>query len=121
MHRKNKQYTNPFLKAKEPFVVQGSSALPKLQNAIALHQQGQLGQAKAIYLQLLQIDSRNADVLHLLGVIAIQTGQYIAAVEMIDRAIEVNPNAAIYYSNRGSALQELKQLDAAIASYDKAI
>ena len=102
-------------------VAQGSSALPNLQNAIALHQQGQIGQAEAIYLQLLQIDSRNADALHLLGVIAIQTGHYVGAVGMIDKAIEVNPNAAIYYSNRGNALQELKQFDAAVTSYDKAI
>ena len=121
MHRKNKQFTNPLLKVKVPLVAQGSSALPNLQNAIALHQQGQIGQAEAIYLQLLQIDSRNADVLHLLGVIAIQTGQYIGAVEMIDKAIEINPNAAIYYSNRGNVLEKLKQLEAAVASYDKAI
>ena len=96
MHRKNKQFTTPLLKVKVPLVAQGSPALPNLQNAIALHQQGQIGQAEAIYLQLLQIDSRNADVLNLLGVIAIQTGQYIGAVEMIDKAIEINPNAAIY-------------------------
>jgi predicted O-linked N-acetylglucosamine transferase (SPINDLY family) len=121
MHRKNKQFTNPLLKVKVPLVAQGSSALPNLQNAIALHQQGQIGQAEAIYLQLLQIDSRNADVLHLLGVIAIQTGQYIGAVEMIDKAIEINPNAAIYFSNRGNVLEKLKQLEAAVASYDKAI
>ena len=121
MHRKNKQVTNPFLKVKVPLVDQGSSAPLNLQNAIALHQQGQIGQAEAIYLQLLQIDSRNADVLHLLGVIAIQTGQYIRAVGMIDKAIEINPNAAIYYSNRGNVMEKLKQLEAAVASYEKAI
>ena len=121
MPRKIKQYTNPFLKAKEPLVAQRSSPLPNLQNAIALHQQGNLGQAESIYLQLLEIDPRNADALHLLGVITNQTGNHKGAVDMIGLAIEINSNVASYYSNLGVALKELQQLDAAVASYDKAI
>jgi tetratricopeptide (TPR) repeat protein len=121
MPRKIKQYTNPFLKAKEPLVAQGPSALSNLQSAIALHQQGNLDQAESIYLQLLEIDPRSADVLHLLGVIAYQTRHYQSAVDLIGQAIEINPNIASYYSNLGVALKELKQFDAAVASYDKAI
>ena len=121
MPRKIKQYTNPFLKAKGLFVAQGSSVLPNLQSAIALHQKGQLGQAESIYQQLLGIDPTNADALHLLGVIALQTGHHKNAVDNIGKAIEINPNVASYYSNLGVALKELKQLDAAVASYDKAI
>jgi predicted O-linked N-acetylglucosamine transferase (SPINDLY family) len=121
MPQKIKHYTNPFLKTKGPLIPQGSSALPNLQNAIALHQQGQLGQAEAIYLQLLQIQPKNADALHLLGVIAYQTGHHQRAVDIIGLAIGINPNAAIYYSNRGNAFKELKQLDAVVSSCDKAI
>ena len=40
---------------------------------------------------------------------------------MIDTAIKIQPNNAAFYTNHGNALQELKQLDAAVASYDKAI
>jgi tetratricopeptide (TPR) repeat protein len=121
MPRKIKQYTNPFTKAKGLLVAQGSSVLPNLQSAIALHQKGQLGQAQAIYVQLLEIDPRNADALHLLGVIAHQTGNHQAAVASFDKAIALKPSFAEAYSNRGNALQELKQFDAAVASYDKAI
>ena len=121
MPRKIKQYTNPFLKAKEPLDTPASQKLPNLENAVALHQKGQLGQAEAIYRQLLGIDPTNADALHLLGVIAHQTGNYKSAVDMISHAIQINPHAVIYYSNFGNALQELKELDAAVASYDKAI
>ena len=121
MPRKIKQYTNPFIKAKVPLVAQGSSVLPNLENAVALHQKGQLGQAEAIYRQLLGIDPANAEALHLLGVIAHQTGNHKSAVDMISHAIEINPHVAIYYLNLSNALQELKQLDAAIASCDKAI
>jgi predicted O-linked N-acetylglucosamine transferase (SPINDLY family) len=121
MPRKIKQYTNPFLKAKDPLLASGSYVLPNLQSAIALHQQGMLGHAEARYRQLLEIEPRNADVLHLLGVIAYQTGRHQSSVDLIDQAIEINSNVASYHYNRGNALIELKQLDAAVASYDKAI
>jgi len=121
MPRKIKQYTNPFLKAKEPLATPTSQKLPNLENAVALHQKGQLSQAEAIYRQLLGIDPANPDALHLLGVIAYQTGNHQAAVDMIGQAIEIKPAYAEAYSNRGNALQELNQLDAALASFDKAI
>ena len=110
MPRKIKQYTNPFLKAKGPLTAPAAQALPSIQVAIALHQQGQLGKAQAQYKQLLEIDPRNADVLHLLGVIAYQTGNHPVAVELISRATEISPNVASYYSNLGIALKELKQV-----------
>ena len=121
MTRKYKQYTNPFLKVKEPLVAPLGSKLPNIREAIALHQQGQLGQAEAKYQQLLEIDPRNADALHLLGVIAHQTGHHQSAVDMICQAIELKPDYAEAYSNLGLALKELKQLDNALASFEKAI
>ena len=121
MPRKIKQYTNPFLKAKAPLVASDASSLPNLKSAIELHQLGQLGQAEAMYLQLLEIEPKNADALHLLGVIASENGNHQVAVDLISQAIEIIPNVASYYSNRGISLQDLKQLEAALASYDKAI
>ena len=121
MPRKIKQYTNPFLKAKEPLATPTSQKLPNLQNAIALHQQGQLGQAESIYRQLLEIDPTNADALHLLGVIAHQTGNHQIAVDLISQAIEINHTDESFYLNLGNALKSLTNFDAAVASYDKAI
>ncbi|MFM9992485.1 MAG: tetratricopeptide repeat protein [Burkholderiaceae bacterium] len=121
MPRKIKQYKNPFLSAKVPLVVPVASAFPNFQDAISLHQQGQLGQAEAIYRQLLEIDPTNADALHLLGVIAHQTSNHKSAVDMISHAIRINPQVSTYYSNLGNALQELKQFDAAVDSFNKAI
>jgi len=121
MVKKSRQYTNPFLKAKEPKLGSIAPAIPSLQDALALHQQGRLDQAELIYRQLLENEPTNADALHLLGVIAHQTGHHIVATEMIGRAIEINPNAPSYYSNRALSLHALKQLDAAVSSYDRAI
>ena len=121
MPRKIKQYTNPFLKANAQLVSTVSSVFPTLKDAIALHQQGQLEQAKGIYVRLLEIDPKNADALHLLGVIAHQSGNHQVAVDLIGQAIEINSSVATYHSNRGNALKRLQHLDAAVANYDKAI
>jgi tetratricopeptide (TPR) repeat protein len=93
----------------------------KLQQAMALHRHGKLVEAQAIYLDILKFQPRHFDCLHLLGVIASQTNNHKSAVDLISKAIEVFPNSAAPYSNRGNALMELKQFDAAVASYDKAI
>jgi protein O-GlcNAc transferase len=93
----------------------------KLQQAIALHQQGMLSDAKKIYEDILKQRPYHFDALHFLGVIAYQTKNLHQAEELIGKAIKVNPNDAATYSNRGIALQDLKRLDEALASYDKAI
>ena len=121
MPRKIKQYTNPFLKSRRLTVASESSVLPNLQSALSLHQQCQFDQAEAIYRQILTISPENSDALHLLGVIAHQNGNHQGAVDMIGQAIEINPNVASYYFNRGIALKDLKQYVAAVASWDKAI
>lgn len=92
-----------------------------IQFAITLHQQGLLEKAKAIYLKLIELDPKNADALHLLGVISHQNGNHQKAIDLFNQAIDLKPDLAAAYSNKGVALYELKQFRAAIASYDKAI
>ena len=93
----------------------------KLQQALALHQAGQLAQANTIYQDILKVEPRNFDCLNLSGVIAIQTGEFEAGVKLLDRAIAVNPGVASAYNNRGYALRELKRLQEALASFDDAL
>ncbi len=53
--------------------------------------------------------------------IACQNRAYERAVQLISKAISINPNVAQAYYNRGIVLQELKRFEEAVASYDKAI
>lgn len=121
MTPKVKRYTSPFIKAKVSLRASSFSLASNLEEAIALHKQGKLDQAELIYLQLSEVQPKNAAVLHLLGIVAHQTARYQKAVDIIGEAIEINPNVASYYSNLGNALKVLKQFDGAVASYDKAI
>jgi predicted O-linked N-acetylglucosamine transferase (SPINDLY family) len=93
----------------------------RLRQALAFHQSGQLAPAQAIYEEILTVEPRHFDALHLLGVIAAQSKYPAQAVTLFDRAIGIDPDNAAAHCNRGTALQELGQWDAALASYDQAI
>ncbi|NJL60333.1 MAG: tetratricopeptide repeat protein [Desulfobacteraceae bacterium] len=71
------------------------------------HQLGQLDKAKAIYLKLLEKDPNHAEALHLLGLIAHQSGNHSQAVRMISQAIRLNPANAIYHYNMGVSLSDM--------------
>ncbi|MBI3056479.1 MAG: tetratricopeptide repeat protein [Betaproteobacteria bacterium] len=91
-----------------------------IQTAREHHQAGRLLQAEAIYRQILQAAPNHPDALHLLGVIAHQTGKNELAVELISKAISVNPSSSMY-CNLGFALNDQGKLDAAVESYRKAL
>ena len=112
------QREHPAVKQVQP---QSQAVAQLFQQGISLHQQGGLAQAKTIYEQVLAKQPKHFDALHMLGVIAAQTNNHALAVELMGKAIEINPNSASAYSNRGLALQDLKRTDEALASYDKAI
>jgi protein O-GlcNAc transferase len=85
------------------------------------HQAGQLAEAEVHYRRVLDIVPDHADVLHLLGGLAYQTGRHEAAIELIGRAIERNGNDPSYHCSRGLVLQSLDRLDEAVASYNRAL
>lgn len=90
-------------------------------HGLDLHQKGQLAEARASYEQVLAREPKHFDALHLLGVIACQSGNPQLAVDLFGKAIEINRRSAAAYSNYGNALQELKRWDEALTSYDRAI
>jgi FkbM family methyltransferase len=92
-----------------------------LEKALSLHRAGQLAEAASLYRKIIAQEPKNADALHLLGVIEAQKDNSLAAIALIDRAIELTPNNAGFYSDRGVVLQKLKRFDDALASYDQAL
>ncbi|HMD54743.1 MAG TPA: tetratricopeptide repeat protein, partial [Phycisphaerae bacterium] len=89
--------------------------------ALVLHKAGKLSEAEAIYQQILIRMPNSPNALHLMGVIAGQTGKPEAGVELIKRAISLRPQEAGYYINLGIALQALGRSGEAIAAYFAAI
>ena len=92
----------------------------KLSKALALQQQGQLQEAKIICEDILKESPNNFDCLHLLGLIALQGGDYYQAAKLIGKAIDISPHNSTFFYHLGVALQELEELDGAMTSYDLA-
>jgi len=93
----------------------------KFKQAVLAHQQGRLADAERIYGEVLQQQPNHFDALHLLGVIATQTGQTERAVELITKAIGMNAMVAVAHRNLGNAQLKLKRPADALPSYDRAI
>jgi Flp pilus assembly protein TadD len=98
---------------------------PALQElfAVALqdHQAGRLAEAERQYRQILAALPQHSDTLHLLGVVAHQSGRGEVAVQMIGRAIAINATDAVYHSNLGATLFALGRLEEAVACYHRAL
>jgi predicted O-linked N-acetylglucosamine transferase (SPINDLY family) len=92
-----------------------------VQEGLAHHRAGRLGEAETLYREVLEGCPEHPDGLHLLGLIALQVGQAAMALPLFDRAIAVRSEFAEAYVDRGNALHRLQQYQAAVESYDKAI
>ena len=92
-----------------------------LERAISFHQAGELDLASQIYHAIIAADSRNADAHHLLGVITNQLGDNKTAINLINRAIDLNPAQSSFYNNLGKILKEEGQLDQAIAACQQSV
>jgi len=92
-----------------------------LQQAVELHQQGQLEPAQALYRQVLELNPRQFDALHLLGVIARQQGDADGAIELISRALAVDNAQATAHCNLGVALLDAGRIEEALASHERAL
>ncbi|HMD54266.1 MAG TPA: tetratricopeptide repeat protein, partial [Phycisphaerae bacterium] len=67
--------------------------------ALQHYQAGRLDQARDILGQILAVEPNNSFVLNMLGVIASLNGNNPLAVELINRAITINPLTATFFSN----------------------
>ena len=74
------------------------------------HQAGQLGEAENIYRQVLALDRKHFGSLYHLGIIALQRGQPLAAIEVIGRALAVNDRLPESQYNMAFALQSVGRL-----------
>ena len=105
-----------------PLADTGQTGMAALfRQGLALHQQGELEAAKAIYQQVLQGQPLHFDAVHLLGVIAYQSKDLERAADLMGQAIAIYPRHAPCHSNRGLTLQHLQRLDEALEHYEQAL
>lgn len=78
-------------------------------------------QAEAIYRQVLAAEPRNPHALHLLGLIAYQTGDMEQAKALIREAISVRPNVPDFHANLGEVWRATGESERAIACFQDAL
>src|ERR1700722_9603019 len=91
-----------------------------LQLALRLHQAGRTAEAEKLYRQVLTLQPNHPDALHLLGVLANQTGRFQEGFDLISRVVAIHPEAE-FYLNLGASLNGLNRTDEAIAAFSKAV
>jgi tetratricopeptide (TPR) repeat protein/SAM-dependent methyltransferase len=89
--------------------------------AVRHHQAGQLFEAEALYRQVLAVDRNHFGSLHHLGILALQRGQPMAALDVLGRAIAVDGRVPDCQYNMAFALQSVGRLDEAADHYRQAV
>jgi protein O-GlcNAc transferase len=89
--------------------------------AVSHHQAGQFAEAERLYRQVLSVSPNHPHALHLLGMLALGARQFPAAVELIQKAIQVDRTQAAFHANLGEAYRQLGALDEAAASFRAAL
>ena len=92
-----------------------------LNAALAHHQAGRFADARALYAAVLKVAPDNCDALHLSGVLARSEGDVPTAIQLISRALAIDPRFAAAYSNLGNALQDDCRLAEAIDAHRTAL
>jgi len=95
-----------------------------LREAVALYRNGDSDKAKEMCNLVLAGDPSHFDARHLVGVIALQSGNAAEAVAILSHATALVPDRPYYalaYNNRGIAYTSLGKLDEALADFDKAL
>ncbi len=91
------------------------------QQALALHQQSRLDEARALYEETLRRLPLHSHAWHLLGIVALQSQEPEHALLHIEKAIAVDPQVAEFHNSMGNALALLHRHAAAVPNYDRSI
>ena len=90
--------------------------LDLVHRAVEHHRAGDLDRAAAVYRTVLEQSPEQPDALSMLGVLELQRGDPASAIDLIGKALALQPNNAAAHANMGRALQAVGRLeDAAIA------
>ncbi|HEV7665458.1 MAG TPA: tetratricopeptide repeat protein [Chloroflexota bacterium] len=91
-----------------------------LERALEHHNAGRLADAERLYREILTSEPDHASALHLLGMIAFQTGHPEAAIDLVRQASSHSPNEALFHTNLAVVLRSLDRLEEALESAETA-
>jgi len=99
----------------------GISKADALRQAMTLHRSGKLEEAARLYRAILTAAPNDFDALHLLGVLLSSRRHSAEGIELIKRALALQPKFAGAHNNLGTALLAARQPEQALASFRRAV
>lgn len=97
------------------------STLDRLNTAMNMQLKADFSAAETIYQEILVSEPDNPDAVHLLGLIRSEQDENDAAVELIEKAIGINPSAAPFHHNIAGIYRRLGRLNDAESEFRRAI
>jgi predicted O-linked N-acetylglucosamine transferase (SPINDLY family) len=101
--------------------VQFTDPQAALNHAMELHRQGKLVEAENLYRQLQQHFPAATDLIHLIGLIEVDTGRKEQGFANLRRVIALQPEVPHYHANLGARLLEQREAEEAVACLRRAI
>ena len=101
--------------------LQNSSIQQAIDLALSHQRANRLAEADAIYRSVLKAQPDHFDALQLLGLVQFNLGNYVSAIELMGKALQINPRVATVQTNLGVAYSQLNRLDEAIRCHAAAI
>src|ERR1700683_4325176 len=89
--------------------------------AVLLHQAGKLEEAEQLYRQVVAAAPDNFPTRYMIALICYQQKRETKALEAVEAALRLNPDAPDALSLQGTLLQAMGRNEDAAASFDKAV
>ncbi len=93
----------------------------KLKKAVRLHQEGKAQEAEILYLEMLQEEPENADLMYTLATLYLGQNRLDEALKWIDKALAEDAQAPAYHQLKGAILANQGQFEKALEEYKEAI
>ncbi len=97
------------------------AALPGIEQALQLHEAGDLAAAGAAYRAILHTAPDDHDALYLLSVLGHQTGRAGDGLRCVRRLLELQPSHAEGWNSLGNLLHDTGDLQGAVDAFEKAL
>ncbi len=95
-----------------------AAAAVQIQQAVALHQSGELDKAEALYTKVLSTFPRHFQALYLLGMLELHRKNHKEALDLIDAALKINPTHIDALFDRATILEDTERYTEALRGYD---
>lgn len=92
-----------------------------MQKAMTHHRNNELQEAFDTYMDVIDVQPKHFDALHLAGIVLVQVGHYDKALHLFDRAKAITSNNHELQYNRANALFGLDRYKEALQGYSRAI